>query len=196
MRREGRAPRNLDYCARWEWSAHALAATFLGKGPYVPIWLRFGLWADLYPLENRRIVVSVRGVISCLWFIRSVSVDHATLAGPYGALAWVTYQNNCRTCVTAAYCCEMRRRLMFDLLILRCLLFNNVFSTARVTWRRMTGCICITNGKRRDVLQGIVPAVAGRYWGKLNPSHNGRFENWDSHLGAFEHEAGHGICTF
>jgi len=77
-----------------------------------------------------------------------------------------------------------------------CLLFNNAFSTARVTWRRLTGCMCIANGKRRGVLQGIVPAVAGRYWGKLNPSHNGRFENRDSHLGAFEYEAGHGICTF
>jgi hypothetical protein len=38
--------------------------------------------------------------------------------GPYGALAWVTYQT-CRTCVTAAYYCEMRRQLVFDLLILR-----------------------------------------------------------------------------
>lgn len=82
---------------------------------------------------------------------------------PLWCAGMVTYQNNCRTCLTAAYCCEMRHRLIFDLLILRCLLFNNAFSTARVTWRRMTGCMCITNGKRRGVLQGIFPAVAGRY---------------------------------
>jgi len=48
-----------------EWSAHALAATFLGNGPFIPVRLRFGLRADLYPVENRRIVVSLPGVIAC-----------------------------------------------------------------------------------------------------------------------------------
>ena len=93
--------------------------------------------------------------------------------------------------------CEMRRRLMFDLLIQRYFYyFNNPFSSSRVTWRLMIGWVWITNGKRRSVLQCIVPADAGRYWGKLNSSHSGRFENWDSHLGAFEYEAGHDSCMF